>query len=350
VLHARVAQVLVEEFPETADAQPEWVAHHFQAANDVDNAVAFLVKAAKLSARRSGFAESISQLEAALALLAVQPKSSDRLRLALIVHRTLGGIYAEYRGFSSADCGRAYNAALDLCRELGDAPEIFSVLSGLGSFEITRAAFGKCEALADECLSRAAAQQSKPPFIMGHLLLGGTLFLKGELAAAREHLEEGLRVYERDQTARRARQVLYVQDQKSTGLCYLALSLTATAGVFLALDAEFLAAVQLLLYAGGVVTIAVFAIVVTERLVGDRITQTSRYLASGAVVAGALYAAVAATVRGVPLPAAPPLMSGDVTRAIGEALLTRFVLPFELLGVLALAALLGALYFARPDE
>ena len=131
---------------------------------------------------------------------------------------------------------------------------------------------------------------------------------------------------------------------------YLALSLTATAGIFLALDAEFLAAVQLLLYAGGVVTIAVFAIVVTERLVGDRITQTSRYLASGAIVAGALFVAVCATVGGVPLPGAPPPMPGDVTRAIGEALLTRFVLPFELLGVLFLAALLGALYFARPDE
>jgi len=131
---------------------------------------------------------------------------------------------------------------------------------------------------------------------------------------------------------------------------YLALSLTATAGIFLALDAEFLAAVQLLLYAGGVVTIAVFAIVVTERLVGDRITQTSRYLASGAIVAGALFVAVAVIVGGVPLPTAPPPMPGDVTRAIGEALLTRFVLPFELLGVLFLAALLGALYFARPDE
>ena len=131
---------------------------------------------------------------------------------------------------------------------------------------------------------------------------------------------------------------------------YLALSLTATAGIFLALDAEFLAAVQLLLYAGGVVTIAVFAIVVTERLVGDRITQTSRYLASGAIVAGALFVAVGGIVRGVPLPVAPPPMPGDVTRAIGEALLTRFVLPFELLGVLFVAALLGALYFARPDE
>jgi tetratricopeptide (TPR) repeat protein len=225
-LHARIAQVLVDDFPETVDAQPELVAHHFQAANDVDNAVPFLVKASRLSARRSGFAESISQLEAALALLAAQPKSSDRVRLAMIVHRTLGGIYAEYRGFSSVECGRAYNAALDLCRELGDAPEIFSVLSGLGSFEITRAVFTKCKALADECLSRAAAQQAKPPFIMGHLLLGGTLFLEGELAAAREHLEEGLRIYEQDQAARRARQVMYVQDQKSTALCYLALSKT----------------------------------------------------------------------------------------------------------------------------
>jgi NADH-quinone oxidoreductase subunit J len=131
---------------------------------------------------------------------------------------------------------------------------------------------------------------------------------------------------------------------------YLALSLTATAGIFLVLAAEFLAAVQLLLYAGGVVTIAVFAIVVTERLVGQRITQTSRYLASGAIVAGALFAAVASTVGSVPLPAAAPPMTGDVTQAIGEALVTRFVLPFELLGVLFLAALLGALYFARPED
>src|SRR6185503_9225667 len=55
---------------------------------------------------------------------------------------------------------------------------------------------------------------------------------------------------------------------------WLALALTGTAGVFLLLDAEFLAAVQLLLYAGGIVTIVVFAIVVTERLVGERLSQT----------------------------------------------------------------------------
>ena len=131
---------------------------------------------------------------------------------------------------------------------------------------------------------------------------------------------------------------------------YLALSLTATAGVFLALDAEFLAAVQLLLYAGGVVTIVVFAIVVTERLVGERITQTSRHILAGLVLAGALLLALLRVLRGADLPVERPVITVDVTRAIGQVLLTEFVLPFELLAVLLLVGLLGALYFARPEE
>ena len=226
LLHARIARVLVEAFPETAESQPEVLAYHFRAANDVEHAVEYLMKAAKLSARRSGFVEAIVQLESALSLLATQPRSRERMRAELRIHRTLGGINTEYRGFSSADCGRAYTTALELCRELGDTPEIFSVLSGLGSYEITRAGFGKCQSLAEECLARAATQTSKPPFVMGHLLLGGTLFLKGELTAARTHLDEAVATYEQDQLASRGKQVLFVQDQKSTGLCYLALVLT----------------------------------------------------------------------------------------------------------------------------
>jgi NADH:ubiquinone oxidoreductase subunit 6 (subunit J) len=131
---------------------------------------------------------------------------------------------------------------------------------------------------------------------------------------------------------------------------YLALALVGTAGIFLTLDAEFLAAVQILLYAGGVVTIVVFAIVVTERLVGDRITQTSRHLGSGVIAGGLLLVVLLALIRRVPLPPSPPTMGGDITREIGQAVLTRWVLPFELLGVLFLAGLLGAIYFARPDE
>jgi len=131
---------------------------------------------------------------------------------------------------------------------------------------------------------------------------------------------------------------------------WLALALTGTAGVFLLLDAEFIAAVQLLLYAGGIITIVVFAIVVTERLVGERISQTSRRLAGGGIVATVLLGAIVSAVLERPLARAKPAVDGDLTRAVGDVVLTRFVLPFELLALLMLAALLSAIYFARPDD
>jgi class 3 adenylate cyclase/tetratricopeptide (TPR) repeat protein len=225
-LHARIARTLGEQFPEIEDAQPELLALHFEAARDVDRAVDYLVKAAELSAKRSGFVEAITQLERALSLLGTQPRSSVRMRQELQVYLVLGAINAEYRGFSAADCGAAYTKALELCRELGDPPEIFTVLSGVGSFQITRSGFEQCRSLAEECLARAAQQQTRPPFVMGHRLLGGTLFLTGQLAAARGHLEQAVSIYEEDQSLYRATQGLYVQDHKSTGLCYLALTLT----------------------------------------------------------------------------------------------------------------------------
>jgi len=94
----------------------------------------------------------------------------------------------------------------------------------------------------------------------------------------------------------------------------------------------------------------VFAIVVTERLVGERITQTSRHILAGLVLAGALLLALLRVLRGADLPVERQVITVDVTRAIGQVLLTEFVLPFELLAVLLLVGLLGALYFARPEE
>ncbi len=131
---------------------------------------------------------------------------------------------------------------------------------------------------------------------------------------------------------------------------WLALSLVSTAGIFLLLDAEFIAAVQVLLYAGGVITVVVFAIVVTEKLVGERISHTSKRLAGGTIVAAGILGMLASVIQRADLDQARPEMVGDPTSAIGMSLLTKFVLPFELLGVLLLAGLIAASYFARPEE
>jgi NADH:ubiquinone oxidoreductase subunit 6 (subunit J) len=131
---------------------------------------------------------------------------------------------------------------------------------------------------------------------------------------------------------------------------WLALALVSTAAIFLTLDAEFLAAVQILLYAGGVVTVVVFAIVVTERLVGQRLSHTSRRVATAGVVCAALLALLvrAITVADVYFP--KPAAAADLTAQMGTTLLTKFALPFELLALLLVVGLLAASYFARPED
>jgi NADH:ubiquinone oxidoreductase subunit 6 (subunit J) len=131
---------------------------------------------------------------------------------------------------------------------------------------------------------------------------------------------------------------------------WLALALTGTAGIFLLLDADFLAAVQLLLYAGGIITIVVFAIVVTERLVGERLAQTNMRIGGGALISVVMLGFLVRVILYRPLPFERPDMGGDLTHMLGQAVATRYVLPFELLALLMLAGMLGAIYFARPEE
>lgn len=131
---------------------------------------------------------------------------------------------------------------------------------------------------------------------------------------------------------------------------WLALGLVSTAGVFLLLDAEFLAAVQVLLYAGGVITVVVFAIVVTEKLVGEKISHTSKRLAGGGIVAAGIFIMIASLISRAGLDIGRPEATAEATRSIGLLLLTKYLLPFELLAVLLLAGLIAASYFARPED
>ena len=93
-----------------------------------------------------------------------------------------------------------------------------------------------------------------------------------------------------------------------------------------------------------------FAIVVTERLVGTKLSHTSRRIASGGVIAAVFLGLILEALSKAPLPLTAPSMDFNPTRMIGIALMTKYVLPFELLAVLLLVSLLAASYLARPEE
>ena len=131
---------------------------------------------------------------------------------------------------------------------------------------------------------------------------------------------------------------------------YLPIALVAAGAIFWLLESPFLFGVQLLLYAGGVVTIVVFAIMLTERLVGASIRQSSRFVFNGAVLAAAVFVGVTGFVVQRAAPTAPPPPAGEQMVLLGRALVGPFGVALQLLAVLLVVALLGALYFARTED
>jgi NADH-quinone oxidoreductase subunit J len=136
---------------------------------------------------------------------------------------------------------------------------------------------------------------------------------------------------------------------------WLGVTLVATAALYAMLGASFLAGVQLLLYVGGVMTLMVFGVMITRRHEGIAPTATdSVNPARGALVASALFGLVAtAIVRTDGLDAAPQPLAPLTLADLGRAILVQYVLAFEALSLLLLAAIIGAVVLARrrdPDS
>jgi NADH-quinone oxidoreductase subunit J len=124
----------------------------------------------------------------------------------------------------------------------------------------------------------------------------------------------------------------------------LAATLLATAGFYALLSAPLLAAVQVILYTGGVLTLTVFALVVA----GDETGKTRwRRPLPAAALSLAVWAALAAAIRGAPDGPAPGGLESGA--AAGAALFGDYLVPFELLSILLLGAIFGALLLARRE-
>jgi NADH-quinone oxidoreductase subunit J len=131
---------------------------------------------------------------------------------------------------------------------------------------------------------------------------------------------------------------------------WLVVTLGALAGCYLLLAAEFVAWVQVLIYVGAVVVLLLFALMLTRAPTGPQPGETTGNRAVAAVVAAGVGAVLVTTVTAGFGAARIPL--GDAllgsASATGDAIFRYWVLPFEVLSVLLLAALVGAIALSRP--
>lgn len=129
----------------------------------------------------------------------------------------------------------------------------------------------------------------------------------------------------------------------------LAFTFLSTAGLYVLLSAEFVAFVQVLIYAGAVTILMIFGIMLTKREEQEK--ESVRPLHHLGLIAGIilLFVVIFFSIQPAAFPSAGEWTIADNTKAIGEQLFTWRVLPFELMSVLLTVAFIGAIMIAKKE-
>jgi NADH-quinone oxidoreductase subunit J len=139
---------------------------------------------------------------------------------------------------------------------------------------------------------------------------------------------------------------------------WLVVVLAGVAGQFVLLAAEFIAATQVLVYLGAIVVLFLFGIMLTRARIGEEQDLTHPSWYAGAITALVLFAVMSYALldewgwsrTALPADTRIEFVDGSNTATVGDSIFAVYMVPFQAVGVLLLAALLGAIVLARKDR
>lgn len=139
----------------------------------------------------------------------------------------------------------------------------------------------------------------------------------------------------------------------SRNIIYSAFSLLGTfmgvAGIYVFLGADFVAAVQLLIYVGGILVLILFAVMLTHRITDVEITNRAVGRVPALLVIGVFIFLLIQTVKETPWVKAKEVVFTATTAKIGDSFLYDYLLPFELASLVLLGAMIGAVVLSRKE-
>ncbi|OGW84606.1 MAG: hypothetical protein A3C35_05285 [Omnitrophica bacterium RIFCSPHIGHO2_02_FULL_46_11] len=130
---------------------------------------------------------------------------------------------------------------------------------------------------------------------------------------------------------------------------FLAFTLLGVAVVYFFLQAEFLAGVQILIYVGAIMTLVIFAIMLTSKIGDPNVPQSNRQRYPALILILAFAVFLISTILKTSWNTTETLQTTDAIR-LGKALMGEFVFPFEVVSLVLLIALIGAIVVARSDQ
>jgi predicted ATPase len=195
-LHARIAAVLEERFPQTAETHPELIGHHYAEAQLRDQAVVYFQRAGARALERSTYLEAISHLARGLELLEASPDITGRVQRELELQLALGSALMATRGYAAPEVEQAYVRARALCSHIGHTPQLFPVLHGLYRIYHVRGDLKAAQEVGEQLTELAQSLGDQTLLVEAHRALGVPLLWLGEVALARAKLEEGTALYD----------------------------------------------------------------------------------------------------------------------------------------------------------
>jgi predicted ATPase len=221
--HHKIAQVLEADFPDIVETQPEVLAHHYTEAGLSAQAISHWQRAGQRALGRSANLEAIAHLTKGLEVLNTLPDSLERTRQELGVQTTLGPALIATQGFAAAAVEQTYARARELCERVEQTPQLSRVLTGLAMFYLMRGELQTARELAEQLLRLAERVHDPELRLLATTGQGSTLFLLGELGAARAHLEQGMALY--DPQHHRTHALLYGLDHGVSAFSHAAQTL-----------------------------------------------------------------------------------------------------------------------------
>lgn len=143
--------------------------------------------------------------------------------------------------------------------------------------------------------------------------------------------------------------MLLVSKNPVNSAMFLVLTIGWLAGLFVLLEAFFLAAIQILVYAGAVMVLFLFVIMLLDLKAEERRKIKIFGVTAGVIAVGAILALFFKTLCNTPLNAtrAPDFSAG--TMDLGKLLFSAYLLPFEIVSVLLLVAMVGVILLSKKD-
>jgi predicted ATPase len=209
-LHQRLGARLEAGYRVHAVERAAELAVHFERGGDLTRAAWYGQQAATNALRRAAYAEALTHLHCAIALLQKLPDTPAHRQQELECSLTLGLVLTATHGAAAPEVGQTYARAQALCAQNGTLVQHFRVLEGLRRFSEGRGEFQRAQELGAQSLCVAQRINAPVLLVQAYAGLGMSTFFLGEFSMAQAHLAQGLRYYDAQQHLHHASQ--YGQD------------------------------------------------------------------------------------------------------------------------------------------